>query len=119
MFFYPLFFIQLYINTLTHVCCTQKLFKYNERVHIPFCFRNTSLSHEQINKIIADFVSNQNSTKSHDSLEVKSRPHRTVQPDVIVISLPILKPFTKGQTLCTYCWTITIDAIVNFFIFHR
>lgn len=95
--FSPSFFIQLYINTLTHVCCTQKIFKYNGKVNIPFCFRNMSSSHEQIHKIVADFVSNQNSMKSHESLEVKFRPHRTVQPDVIVISLPIPKPFTNDR----------------------
>jgi len=115
MFFHPLFFIQLYISTLNRVRSTQKLFKYNETVHIPFCFRNVSSSHEQINKSIAIFVSNQNSIKSHESLEVKSRPHRTVQLDVIVITLSVPKPFTREQTLCTYCWTITRDIVVNFF----
>jgi len=85
------------------------------RKHTPFSFRNMSSSHEQINKIIADFVSNQNSMKSHESLEVKFRPQRTVHPDVIVISLPIQKLFTRGQTICTCCWTITRDLGVNFF----
>jgi hypothetical protein len=115
MFFHPLFFIQLYISTLTRVRCTQKLFKYNETVHIPFRFRNVSSSHEQINKSIAIFVSNQNSMKSHDSLEVNYGLHHTVQRNVIVISLSVRKPFTSSQTLCTYCWTITRVVVVNFF----
>ena len=115
MFFHPLFFIQLYISTLTRVRCTQKLFKYNEIVYSSFCFRNASSSHEQIYKSIAIFVSNQNSMKSHDNLEVKSRPHRNVKLYVIVISLSVRKPFTSEQTLCTYCWIITRDVVVNSF----
>lgn len=115
MFFHQLFFIQVYISTLTRARCTQKLFIYNEIVHIPFCFRNVSSSHEQINKSIAIFVPNQNSMKSYESLEEKSLPHRTVRLDVIVISLSVRKPFTREQTLCTHCWTITRDVVANCF----
>lgn len=114
-FFHPLFFIQLYISALTRVRCTQKLFKCNDIVHLCFCFRNVSSSHEKINKSIANFVSNQNSMKSHESLEVKSRPQRTLQLDVIVISLSVRKPFTREETLCTHCWTITRDIVENCF----
>jgi len=53
--------------------------------------------------------------KSYEILEVKSRPHSTVQLDVIVMNLSVRKPFTREQTLCAYCWTITRDAVVNFF----
>jgi len=113
--FHPLFFIQLYISTLTRVRCIQKLFKYNELLHIPFSFRNTSSSHEQTNKSKANSVSNQNSMKSHEGLEVKSRPHRTVQLDVTVISLSVLKTFTKEQALCRNRWTITTDVVVKCF----
>ena len=115
MFFHPLFFIQLYISTLTRVRCSQKLFKYDEVLHVPFCFRNVSSSHEQTNRIIANFSSNQNSMKSNDSLEVKSRPHHTVQLDVTVISLLVRKPFTREQTLCANFSTITTDVVVKYF----
>lgn len=53
--------------------------------------------------------------KSHESLEVKSRPHRTVQLNVIVISLSVRKPFTTGQILCINRWTITTDVVVKYF----